>query len=128
RRGAAAPPRGPCAEPVERARVQPARAMFDGPDPLAIMPERAATTTTPQALFLMNNPLVLEAARRLAERLRQDASLKDDRARVAHAYLRILGRPPSPEETRIGVEDVGRSSWGHYLQGLLCTNEVLYLD
>ena len=58
----------------------------------------------------------------------QDASLKDDGARVAHAYLRLLGRPPSAEETRIGVEYVARSSWGHYLQVLLCTNEFLYLD
>jgi hypothetical protein len=126
--GRAGPARRTLYEPVERGRMQPARALFDGPDPLSIVPERAATTTTPQALFLMNNPLVLDAAKRLAERLQQDARLKDDRARVARAYLRLLGRPPSPEETRIGMEYVARSSWSHYLQVLLCTNEFLYLD
>jgi hypothetical protein len=47
---------------------------------------------------------------------------------VTRAYLLLLGRPPSPEEARIGVEYVARSSWGHYLQVLLCTNEFLYLD
>jgi hypothetical protein len=126
--GREGPSRRTLYEPVERARMSPARAMFDGPDPLAIVPERAATTTTPQALFLMNNPFVLDAAKRLAERLQQDAGLKDDRSRVIHAYLRLLGRPPSAEETQIGLEYVARSSWAHYLQVLLCTNEFLYLD
>jgi hypothetical protein len=115
-------------EPVERGRANPARVMFDGADPLTIVPERASTTTTPQALFLMNSPLVSEAARKLAERLERDPELKDDGARVAHAYVRLLGRPPSDEEMRIGREYAARSSWARYLQVLLCTNEFLYLD
>src|SRR5207244_4436981 len=85
-------------EPVERGRLNAARVMFDGANPLAIVAERSATTTTPQALFLMNSPLVVQAAKRLAERLQQDTGRKDDRAQVTRAYLSILGRPPSVEE------------------------------
>jgi hypothetical protein len=115
-------------DPIERGRVNAPRAMFDGADPLAIVPERTVTTTTPQALFLMNSPLVGDASKRLAARLQEDASLADDPARLMRAYLLLLGRPPSPEEVQIGVAYVARSSWGHYLQVLLCTNEFLYLD
>ncbi len=124
----AGPARRTLYEPVERGRANAARAMFDGADPLTIVPERAATTTTPQALFLMNSPLASDAARRLAERLQREPALKDDRARVGRAYLLVLGRPPSAEETAIGLDYVARSSWNHYLQVLLCTNEFLYLD
>ncbi len=113
-------------EPVERGRMNAAMVMFDGASPLAIVAERAATTTTPQALFLMNSPLVADAVKRLAARLQEE--MKDDNARVRQAYLRLFGRPPSAEEMRIGVEYVERSSWTHYLQVLLCTNEFLYLD
>ncbi len=124
----AGPARRTLYEPVERGRANAARAMFDGADPLTIVPERAATTTTPQALFLMNSPLASDAARRLAERLQREPALKDDRARVGRAYLLVLGRPPSAEETAIGLDYVARGSWDHYLQVLLCTNEFLYLD
>jgi hypothetical protein len=115
-------------EPIERGRVNAPRAMFDGADPLAIVPERTATTTTPQALFLINSSLVGDATKRLAARLQEDTFLTDDPARLTRAYLLLLGRPPSPEEVQIGVEYVARSNWGQYLQVLLCTNEFLYRD
>ena len=53
-------------EPVERTKRNDTMAMFDGPDPKGIIPERADTTTAPQALFLLNNHLVLQAADRIA--------------------------------------------------------------
>jgi hypothetical protein len=115
-------------EPLERVRLNPARAMFDGPDPLGVVPVRAATTTTPQALFLMNSPLVREAAQRLAGQIQEDLALRDEPARIRHAYLRLLGRPPSPAEVRIGRAYLARAPWANYLQVLFCTNEFLYLD
>lgn len=115
-------------EPVTRGRVDAARAMFDGADPLGIVPERAATTTTPQALFLLNSPLVADAVQKLDARLQQECDSQDPVARVAQAYLLLFGRPPSRNETELGVEYVARNSWGHYLHVLLCTNEFLYLD
>lgn len=115
-------------EKVERRQANVMRAMFDGADPLNIVAERAATTTTPQALFLMNNPFVTEVAADLSKRLKADASLKDDRARVRQAYLTLLGRLPSADETQIGLDYVAQNPWERYLHLLLCTNEFLYLD
>src|SRR5262249_1145088 len=80
--------------PVTRGRADATRVMFDGPDPWAILPGRATTTTTPQALYFMNDKLVFDAAGRLAERLQKQVSLTEQ-TRVAHAYLCLLGRPPS---------------------------------
>ncbi len=115
-------------EPIERGRIDPARALFDGPDPLVISPQRPTSTTTPQALYLMNSPLVAKAAERLAERVQKDAALKDNRGRIGAAYLRLVGRPPSLEETRIGEEYLARGTWANYLQALICSNEFVYLD
>jgi len=113
-------------DPILRAKIDQTRMMFDGPDPLTIMPERATTTTTTQALFLMNNPFVPKAAETLAARLQKDAP--DEQARVNQAYLRLLGRPASTEEIAIGQAYAARSSWTNYLQVLMCTNEFVYLD
>ena len=42
-------------QPVNRKSANLTAAMFDFPDPKAIVADRAETTTAPQALFLMNN-------------------------------------------------------------------------
>ncbi len=114
-------------EPVLRRRIDQTRMMFDGPDPLAIVPARSTTTTAPQALFLLNSPLVAEAAKRLAEHVQRD-SAPTNRSRIKKVYWRIVGRPPADEELRIGEEFLARSSWTNYLQVLFCTNEFSYLD
>jgi len=112
-------------EPILRNRIDAARVMFDGPDPSAIVPERSATTTTSQALYLLNNPLVAESAQRLSDQLQH---LKGDRTRIERAYLQLFARPPRAEEIRIGMEHLSRHSLSDYLHVLLCANEFLYLD
>jgi hypothetical protein len=114
-------------EPVLRRRIDPARAMFDGPDPNAIAAERSTTTTTPQALFLMNSPFVVDAAKRLARQLQREPAT-NHQARIEKAYLRLFGRTATVEEVRIGEECLARNSWADYLHVLYCANEFLYLD
>jgi len=115
-------------EPISRRQIDAARVMFDGADPAAILPERSTTTTTPQALFLINNPLVSKAAEQLAERLQKDAGLADSASRIERAYLTLLGRRPEPEELRIGLDFLSQDSLVNYLQLLFWTNEFTYLD
>jgi hypothetical protein len=115
-------------EPILRKRLDQTRVMFDGPDPHTILPARSTTTTTPQALFLMNNPLVSDSAGRLAEHLLKDTAMRDDKNRVEKVYLQLLGRPPVAEELRIAEEYLAGNSWARYLQVLFCTNEFCYLD
>jgi hypothetical protein len=115
-------------EPVERKQPTDMMAMFDGPDPRVIATERAETTTAPQALFLLNNRFMLDAAARLAQLIQKDARLTDDLARIEHLYLRLFTRKPNAEEIEIGKSFLAGGQWAAYCQLLLCTNEFVYVD
>src|SRR5262249_38371007 len=115
-------------EPVERRKRNDTMAMFDGPDPKGIIPERADTTTAPQALFLLNHKLVLQAAERRRQSVKERPSLKTDEARLDYVYRKLIGRPPSSQEKELALNYVKSSSWGNFLQVLLCTNEFMYVD
>jgi len=70
---------------------------FDCPDAGQSTARRRESTTPIQALNLWNSRFTLERARALARRVRLEAGA-DPRAQVRRAFLRALGRPPSPEE------------------------------
>src|SRR5262249_36517138 len=65
---------------------------FDFPTPDATSPQRDVTTVAPQALFLMNNPFVLECARN-ALRRPEIAAVKALDARVDRLHRLCYGRP-----------------------------------
>ncbi len=115
-------------EPIERTRRNDTMAMFDGPDPKGIIPERADSTTAPQALFLLNNKLVLQAAQRIAQSLNSQPTLKTDEARLDFVYRKLIGRPPSAQEKQLAQAFLSSASWDNFLQVLLCTNEFMYVD
>jgi hypothetical protein len=106
------------------------RPLFDVADSTAVVDTRTVSTVAPQALFLLNNPFVLEQTRALARRVL--ASAANDEARIAKTYAILYGRPPSREEVRIGLELLGRAAgpeaWAGYCQVLLCANEFIYVD
>jgi hypothetical protein len=115
-------------EPLERRRGDDMRALFDGPDPKGIVADRADTTTAPQALFMLNNKLVLQAAETIASDVVKDANLKSDTARLDRVYRRLIGRPPTPREEELALAYIKSASWADFLQVLLCTNEFIYVD
>ncbi len=115
-------------EPIERKGGNDMRTMFDGPDPKGIVPDRADTTTAPQALFMMNNKLVLQSAEGLAATLAKDPALKSDTARLNRVYRKMIGRPPSDREEELALGYIKTASWVNFLQVLLCTNEFIYVD
>lgn len=111
--------------------------LFDAADPTAIIDKRTESTVAPQALFLINNPFVLDLARTLAERaLAMNAA--DDSARITALYPILFARPPREEEVSIGnrVIEQARTSfpneparaWQEYCQILLCSNEFAFID
>src|SRR5439155_10147840 len=67
--------------------------LFDAADATAIVDRRTASTVAPQALFLMNHPLVLGQADALARRIVAEKP-GDLPARIRHAYRLLYGRPP----------------------------------
>jgi cytochrome c553 len=78
---------------------------FDFPSPDVESGRRYETLVPQQALFLMNSPMVIEAARKLVDRP-LFAELKSDNERVAALYLAIYQRMPTPREVELGVKYV----------------------
>jgi mono/diheme cytochrome c family protein len=72
--------------------------LFDFGDALSVNGRRSATNVAPQALFMMNSPLVVEAANGTAASVLAGCDVTDERRLVERLYLRILGRPPRPDE------------------------------
>lgn len=121
-------PRRTMYEALDRRKADVTASIFDGPDSKAIVPVRAETTTAPQALFLMNNPLVIDTAKRLAAQLQKDSSLTTDSQRLERLWLLSLGRRPEPEELEIALGFISKHSWDGFAQALLGSNEFAYLD
>jgi len=113
---------------IDRRKIDATAAIFDGPDSKSIVPMRAESTTAAQALFLLNNGLTLETAKKLAGELKKDSSLADDRRRLEKLWLLALGRPPAEEELAGLSEFVARHGWERLVQAVLGTNEFTYLD
>jgi hypothetical protein len=73
---------------------------FDFADPSMVTGRRNASTVAPQALFLMNNPFVLDQAKSAAARLLFE-NHANDTARIVRAFQLTLGRVPTSDERRI---------------------------
>lgn len=71
--------------------------------------KRNTSTVAPQALYLMNHDFVITQSREAAQRLLRDTALKDDTARLAHAYQLALGRRPTDRESRLALDFVAAS-------------------
>lgn len=92
--------------PVIRNDMQTVFTVFDFADPSTVVGQRSATVIAPQALYLLNNPFVLEQARQISEVVAgEHVNDSGDSAEqgawgpsVNSVYQRILGRAPSAEE------------------------------
>jgi hypothetical protein len=129
--------------PVIRNHLYDGFELFDATDATVSNGDRAATTVAPQALFLLNGELALEAARALASSLL--AHRGDDRARVAELWIKAYARPPSSAETARILDaawDLERdleeregdplrrrlAAWQIIAQAVLASNEFTYVQ
>ena len=78
-------------------------ATFDAPPPNTCAMARRRSNTPLQALAQLNDLVVVEASRALAERVLREAS-EDIAGRVRHAFRLTLSRPPSESEVTALVE------------------------
>mgnify|MGYP002629496993 CR=1 FL=1 len=123
---------------------------FDYPDPATPTGNRGSTVVAPQALLMMNSPLVMDSAEAIAERvLKTDAA--NDAERVALAYRQIFARTPTEPERKRAVKFISglmgeppltdsatvdevamttsrRQAWSLFCQSLLASNEFMYLN
>ena len=72
---------------------------FDLPDTSRSCTRRERSNTPLQALNLLNDPVFVEAAQGLAERIRREAGESDEQ-RIGHAFELVLARSPRPAESR----------------------------
>ncbi len=96
--------------------------VFDLPDSNLSCSQREYSTTAPQALSLLNDADVVDAARTLAERLQG----MDDP--VSMSYRIVLGRSPSNAEHSLASEFLRESPLTEFCRALLNVNEFVYVD
>lgn len=132
------------------------RSLFDAADSTAIAHERTESTVAPQALFLLNHPLVKKVSENVAKRVLADANADpsavvasstkglppktskspggaDIEAMIDRLCVRLFARGATPEEKEIGrallsMAEDPEKGWRDYAHALLCSNEFLYLD
>lgn len=125
--------------PVIRNNLYTLFEQFDFPDPTMPTGSRNVTVVAPQALLMLNDALVMDAADQFAK-LVMSASDTDER-RVAMAYERAFGREPSELEVQRAVQfvvkrklassrdgnDAEFAAWSLLCQSLLASNEFIYV-
>jgi len=118
--------------PIIRNHLYDMLEQFDYPDPTMPTGARNSTVIAPQALIMMNAPVVMEAGQRLAAKL---AGLPDDDQRIEQAYALLYSRPPSDREKTDALalmEDFHATepterAWALLYQTLMAANEFIYL-
>ena len=129
--------------PVIRNHLYSLFQQFDFPDPTMPTGSRQSTTVAPQALWMMNSDLMMDAASKIAgETLSLSAG---EASRVEFAYHRILSRQPTENETRQALTFIRESSHGEafdsqtvdpvainrswilFCQSLLASNEFIFV-
>ncbi len=130
--------------PVIRSALYEVFLAFDFNDPSVSNGDRSTTTVAPQALFMMNSPLVLKQTRKMAEQLLTQSNLNDGE-RIAAAYERTFGRVPSAIERDRALEFLQRCSaalaerepnsqerrvrsWQSLCRTLVASNEFIYVE
>ena len=106
--------------------------LFDGPDGNIPVSERKSTTTTLQALYLMNSAFVHEQSQAMAERWSADTQGREDF--LDRASLTVFGHPRQPGEaaqaetyfaSAAGAEEQKRAG---FLRAMLSSNAFLFVD
>jgi hypothetical protein len=115
---------------------------FDQPDTLTSCPVRPVSTFAPQALILLNGPLLQQQSRAFAARLLRECGTDRER-QVERAYLLALARPPRPGETASacrflaeqadwlrarGVDAAEAAALADFCLAMFNRNEFLYPD
>ncbi|MEC7696258.1 MAG: DUF1553 domain-containing protein [Planctomycetota bacterium] len=119
--------------------------LFDGPDGNLPFPERRATTTPLQSLYLMNAPFMHEQSQMVAERIMRET--ETEQAGIDWAYRMLFGRHADVEEIKAGAQffqqaiesivssgqaessaEPERDAWAACVRSMFASNSFLYID
>lgn len=101
--------------------------VFDCPDATTAMPRRNRSTTTLQALNLLNDPFVLDQSERFAARLRREVG-DSPASLVRRAFRLAFGREPSPLEASAASQLVQRHGLTVFCRALFNANEFVFTN
>jgi hypothetical protein len=120
--------------PIIRNHLNDILEQFDYPDPTMPTGSRNSTVVAPQALIMLNSPVVWQSAEKLAARLQPAAS---DEQRVRQLFELLFARPPTDQEQQrvltllhdpaLSYQGKSASGWAVVCQALLSANEFAYL-
>ncbi|HEV3021835.1 MAG TPA: PSD1 and planctomycete cytochrome C domain-containing protein, partial [Pirellulales bacterium] len=132
---------------VKRSKLVPMMVLFDAPDALSGIAARSSTTIAPQALLLLNNPLVRDAVGHFGKRIDLGGSSggsDSDLAAVVHrGYRTALARWPDADELAEAVEflktqmaayqadgkpNLRELALADFCQVLVALNEFVYVE
>jgi hypothetical protein len=102
--------------PVFRNAVPDLFEAFDAADSSSVTGVRGVSTVAPQALALLNHPLVVSETRRLATVVAQ--RFTTDSARIETLYRALLGRRATPRETSLATDWLRQADEGGRVQAL----------
>jgi hypothetical protein len=116
---------------VRRNFLTPMFTAFDYPTPFSTMGRRSVSNVPAQALTMLNNPLVLEQARRWGKGTLAEPG-RSATERLERMYAASLGRPPSPREREQAlafVRDAGDEAraWSELAHVLFNLKEFIYV-
>ena len=98
---------------------------FDCPDPSALTPKRAETTTPLQSLALMNNDFVLLMADAVAARLERNHTAAD--AQVRQLIRLAYGREADRQDIGLAIPFIQEHGLAAYCRVVFNSNELLYV-
>jgi hypothetical protein len=107
--------------------------LFDFPIPRASSAKRTSSVIPQQFLFMMNSSFMLDRARALARRLREESDTPE--GQIRRGYNLLYGRQPSERELETAAHflagdmptESGPDRWQQYCQVLLSANEFMYI-
>ncbi len=92
---------------IKRSQLIPSMMLFDWPEHLVGIGQRASTTTAPQALMFMNSPLGRASALGLATEVSGEPPPEGP---IRRAYKLAFGRDPNRAETRLALDFLASQS------------------
>jgi len=115
---------------IHRNFLPPMMLAFDMPSPFSAVARRTVSNVPAQALTLMNDPFVINEAKRWAD---STAGIKPDDSRIKMMYLQAFARPPSPSEleTTLGwiqSHPDPKMAWQDLAHSLWNTKEFIFLN
>ncbi len=128
--------------PVVRAAVYDVYTAFDFGDPTVMNGDRPSTTVAPQALFMLNAPIVLSATKAKAETLLKDTK-KTDLDRIVTLFRTCYGRKPNASEItrsrqylqkfkaayeRANSKTPDLHAWQSLCKSVIASNEFIYVE